>query len=412
MNHGGNMASMLSLWRRHVKGVDAKGNPLCAHGGEGRGYTKCSCPIWCDGEINGQRVRCSLDTRDWGRAGRKLADLEHDIERGLETRTVEKAKAAFLEHCEIEPSTRRKYTRWSNYLTEFAEAHEVDTVSRFTLTKLDQYRATRKVNALTWSKELQFLRSFFSFCQARRWTDENPAKAMKMPPDPKPGERPPYTRDEIAAILVACDRFGRHSYERLRARAIILLLRFYGLRLSDAATLQRARVKDGQIMVRAMKNGQLLWLPLYSEVWHALECLPMPKDAKPDCPYFFWSGNGDKESIVKQIERTLLRMFEKSGVANAQAHRFRHTLATEILSKGGTIEDAANILGDDPETIRKYYLKWSPQYQARTMAIMAAIHGTPMAQLKNSALSPLFSVDSVVAKVGVEPTRTVKCARF
>ncbi len=61
-------------------------------------------------------------------------------------------------------------------------------------------------------------------------------------------------------------------------------------------------------------------------------------------------------------------MFAKSGVRDAQAHRFRHTLATQILVAGGTIEDSANILGESPEIIRKHYAKWSTKYQRRTEA--------------------------------------------
>src|ERR1043165_8602428 len=59
---------MLSFWRRHLKS--------CSHGKKGRSHTKCSCPIWCDGEIDGRRYRHSLETCDWQRAIRKLAALE------------------------------------------------------------------------------------------------------------------------------------------------------------------------------------------------------------------------------------------------------------------------------------------------------------------------------------------------
>jgi hypothetical protein len=50
------------------------------------------------------------------------------------------------------------------------------------------------------------------------------------------------------------------------------------------------------------------------------------------------------------------------GVYEAAAacpHRFRHTLATEVLEVGGTIEEAADILGDSEAIIRKHYVKWS-----------------------------------------------------
>ena len=47
-------------------------------------------------------------------------------------------------------------------------------------------------------------------------------------------------------------------------------------------------------------------------------------------------------------------VFRKSGVKDAHVHRFRHTLATEVLVSRGSIEDAANILGDSPAIIRKH----------------------------------------------------------
>ena len=59
---------MLNLYRRHLK--------TCPHRKKGQSYTKCGCPVWCDGDLNGKRYRQSLGTRDWGRAGRRLAKLE------------------------------------------------------------------------------------------------------------------------------------------------------------------------------------------------------------------------------------------------------------------------------------------------------------------------------------------------
>ena len=48
-------------------------------------------------------------------------------------------------------------------------------------------------------------------------------------------------------------------------------------------------------------------------------------------------------------------MFKKSGVKNAHAHRYRHTLATRLLEQGATFEEVADILGNSPEVVRKHY---------------------------------------------------------
>ena len=112
------------------------------------------------------------------------------------------------------------------------------------------------------------------------------------------------------------------------------------------------------------------------------------------------------------MDETLQSVFRESGVRNGVPHRFRHTLATEILVKGGTIEDAANILGDSPATIRKYYAKWSVAYQNRTVEILQRVHGTSVAHMENQFETRLFSTVMMVPEVGLEPTRPVKCAGF
>jgi integrase len=180
-----------------------------------------------------------------------------------------------------------------------------------------------------------------------------------MPKNIKPTDKDPYTRNEVIKILAACDQMGRGPYERLRAKAMVLLLRYTALRISDVATLARDRVRNGEIYVRTMKNGNPVRLPVHPELQSALESLPAPRGADSECKYFFWSGNGTPRSMIRDATRTLAAVFAASGVKSAHAHRFRHTLATEILERGGTFEDAAEILGNSPTIIRKHYAKWS-----------------------------------------------------
>jgi site-specific recombinase XerD len=296
----------------------------------------------------------------------------------------------------------RKYKRVLDLLTSFAEGQSIVTIDQFSLDRLDDYKLTRKLCALSWQKELQLLRTFFEFCLEREWVARNPAKKMKMPPEPKPKPRLPYTKDEVIQILTACETFGKGSYERLRAKAMVLLLRFYGLRVSDVATLRKDRIKGDQIFLHALKNGAHIWLPLYPGVKFALDCLPLPQGASADCPYFFWTGFGARDGHIKTVDRTLQAVFAKSGVPSAHSHRFRHTLATEILVQGGSIEDCANILGDSPEIIRKHYAKWSPEYQRRTVEILGRVLGTYTARGNFAPISPALSTDRLVLEVGVE----------
>ena len=50
--------------------------------------------------------------------------------------------------------------------------------------------------------------------------------------------------------IAAADSFGNYPYERLRARAMLLLLRYYGIRISDVATMRKDSVTGGEVTVR------------------------------------------------------------------------------------------------------------------------------------------------------------------
>ena len=60
----------------------------------------------------------------------------------------------------------------------------------------------------------------------------NIARDVDMPTGIKPKEVKPYSASEMAQILKTCDQFGQQDYERRRARAMVLLMRYVGLRIS------------------------------------------------------------------------------------------------------------------------------------------------------------------------------------
>jgi len=401
---------MLTVERRHITGC-----PIKPKGG--RVLNKCTCPLRAAGTVKNERIRKTLDTCNLDIAWRKVRAMESELESGKVRKPFDEAVEAFLSGRSVEPSTLRKYNRIMSRLSEFAIGYHIGTVDQLRLDHLDPYRESRGLCDLSWQKELQLLRTFLDFCRKRKWCEENVAKDMDMPRDPKPKEREPYTRDEIIAILAAADSFGLYPYERLRARAMLLLMRYYGLRISDVATLRKDAVKGAEISLRAVKNGRSLWHELYPVVRQALETLPLPNGASADCPYFFWTGLGDRDGHIKRVDRTLQAVYRKSGVKNAISHRFRHTLATEILVNGGTIEDAANVLGDSPAVISKHYAKYSSEYQHRTKTLLRKVHQATLDTIVTHDYESDANVlktlaKQVVAEVGLEPTRTVKYGRF
>jgi integrase len=178
---------------------------------------------------------------------------------------------------------------------------------------------------------------------------------------------------------------GRSSYERLRARAMVLLMRFAGLRISDVSTLSREHIQENYIVKRAVKNQAKLRIELQPVVRQALEALPHPKAAPRDSKLYFASGAATVRTLVKSAEKTLAAVFRRAGVEGAFAHRFRHTFASELLGKGESIEVVAAILGDTPAIIRRHYEKWTPEFQSRKDRATRNIHGTNLEQAEDTA---------------------------
>jgi site-specific recombinase XerD len=88
------------------------------------------------------------------------------------------------------------------------------------------------------------MRTFFAFCVESEWIAKNPATKVKSPKNVKPKPIEPYTSNEIIKILAACDG-PSNPIARLRARAMILLMRTIGLSVMDVKTLERSAIYDG-----------------------------------------------------------------------------------------------------------------------------------------------------------------------
>jgi site-specific recombinase XerD len=368
------MRAMLTLQRRHSE--------KCPDKKKGPNYLKCRghCAIRICGMQNGKRVRTSLKTRDIRRAARRLAEMDEEAV-GRPRKTLGDAINAFhAQHAEHAQETKRKYKRVLAYLAEYCGSQQLRYVDQIIVEGMDGYALWRSKTNWTWIKEIEILRQFFAFCIDREWTHKNPAKALKRPRLQEANDVQPYTQEEIVRMIAACDFIGRGSYERLRARAMVLLMRFVGLRISDVVTLSRDHIKGTRIEKRAEKNGRWIRVKLPSEVLRALDALPHPKAAPRDSHDFFGGGQASQRSLVKGAWRTLAAVFKRAKVEKAHPHRFRHTLASEILGKGGTIEDVAGILADSPATIRRHYAKWTPEYQARQDRVIGLVHGTDLAQ--------------------------------
>ena len=361
---------MLTIYRRH--------KTSCGHRAKGRSYRGCRCPIWVDGTSGGKEIRRSLGELNWDRASKWLLEQEAAgkiQEEKSDEITIEQAKKNFLADAEarkLKDSTIDRYRIVFRQLEAFAAKEHLQLLGELDTAALNRFRGSWKGNSgLADLKKLERLRSFFKFAVANDYIHRNPATAIRNPKI-RPNPTLPFTSEEMVAVLARCAkhiaeaRSDRRNHAR-RLRVLVLVLRYTGLRISDAIGCAVARLKDGKLFLYTAKTGQHVYCPLPAFLVSELENLPRVTDR-----YWFWTGNGKLETARKKWSEALADLFEKAEIDGGHAHRFRDTFAVELLNSGTPIELVSILLGHASVRItEKHYNPWNRARQEQAEADVA-----------------------------------------
>jgi len=338
----------------------------CKHKGN-KFYRGCKCSKWL--YVPRTRRRVSAQTRSWATAEHKAKALAaSDAPVNPDRQTIQAAVAAFLDDKETQNlavvSLRKHRLIFNKELLTFCNKAGIVYLDELTLTQLERFRAGLDDAPGTIKKKLEFVRSFLRFCVLHNWLTKNPAVGLSRI---KVSVQPtvPFTQDEFTKLLDTIPTMytasrglnGKTSeYLRARLRAMVLLLRWSGLRIGDAANLKRSRLSDDDnLMLYTAKTGTHVYVPLPPDVASELRALP---NSSPE--YFFCSGNGSVRSVTANWQRKLDGLFKKADLKRrAHAHQLRDTFAVEMLLAGVTIEQVSMLLGHSSVKItEKHYAPW------------------------------------------------------
>jgi integrase/recombinase XerD len=176
----------------------------------------------------------------------------------------------------------------------------------------------------------------------------------------------PYSRDVLPRVLAACDQYPDKK-NAVRLRALTLLLRYSGLRGTDAVTLTKHLIKDGVLMLRTAKTGTDVRVPLPQIALDALAAIPTDN-------YYFWSGHSTKKSCVGDYQRAFKRLYEIAKVENGHMHRWRDTFAVELLLARVSLEQVSILLGH--QSIKVTERHYAPWVKARQEQLETAVRET------------------------------------
>jgi integrase/recombinase XerD len=388
---------MLITYRRHER--------RCAHRPKRRKHRHCQCPVWVDGHLNPGRIHKSLRTRDWQKAQAIVREWEALGEQSAPTikselKTLEHAWKHFIADLEarnLSKATICKYRLLSWTMQEYAIQHGFRFLRQLDLETLRDFRMGWRDGPLSSTKKLERLRAFFRFAVESKWVENNPAAKLKAP---KSSQRPtlPFTVDEMVRILAALDPYydqmassGKDSARRLRA--LVLLLRYTGMRIGDTVRLTYDKINGNKLFLRTEKTGVPVYTVLPDFVVRAIDAIPRVTPT-----HFFWNGTSSIDGVLGSWQKRLRKLFRLAKVTDGHAHRFRDTFAAELLLAGVPIERVAILLGHQSVKVtERFYAAWTEVRQRQVEAdLERAWARDPIVRLEMNDTQPLRSKTEAV----------------
>jgi site-specific recombinase XerD len=150
----------------------------------------------------------------------------------------------------------------------------------------------------------------------------------------------------VQRVLDQCER---DSPDGKRNYAVLLLLARLGLRACEIVALSLDDIDwdNGRITIRC-KGGRWAQLPLPADVGEAIAIYLRAGRPRCVCRHVFLRhraplrGFGDSITVSTIVRRALIR----AGIDSARkgAHLFRHTLATDLLREGASLDEIGELL--------------------------------------------------------------------
>ena len=345
----------------------------------------------------GRDFRFSAKTRSW----KKAEDLKDKIEdffdpvqnelRKLKNAqqasriTVAEAVETYIADAatrNLARSTQKKYKQlFRKNMLDWAAQHGIQFLDDWSTARLTQWKASwLSLAPLTKRKTQERVMTFFAFCISQGWLTKNPALLLS-PITVKQKPTGYFTSDQFEKLLTATSLFGWGSRDGKaaiwaeRLRVMLLLMRWSGLRIGDAVTLERSRLVGNNIFLYQAKTGTPVYVPLPPNVAQKLRNVPPGKN--PNARYFFWTGI-NREAAARGWGNSFRRLFKLADLREddgspkrCHPHMLRDTFAVENLLAGMPMDQVSILLGHSSIKItEKHYAPFVP---ARQQQIISAV---------------------------------------
>lgn len=283
----------------------------------------------------------------------------------------EKVISEFLTFLKIEKQysqlTLDNYQQKLMFFQEFIDANQI-TEKNFSVLNVDLLILKNFVFELhknhfkisTIRNYISTLKSFYSFCIFKDYLKTSPAKHLDYPKEEKRLPKIMYTDEfkNFMRTIKEAEKFSR------RNKALFFLLYSTGIRVSEITNIKINDLDFEQMSLLVHGKGQKQRLiPLNQEVILLLKNYMMIdrdgqlKDKETE---FLFISNKGTPLTTRGIRHVTTTITQKSAmILNVTPHKFRHTLATNLLNQGMDLRYVQEILGHEHLNTTEIYTQIS-----------------------------------------------------
>lgn len=254
------------------------------------------------------------------------------------SRNLDDLLEAYISAMQIGGLSEKTIARYTYLIRRMMEAVNVPT-RNITVYHLRQYLAKEKARGIsdrTLESTRQVFNAYFNWLFREKLIDDNPvanlgaikyAKKIKIV----------FTDVDIERMKFCC--------KTLRDRAIVSFLLSTGCRISEMCRLNRDDVDMNALECRVLGKGNKERTVFLAPVCAMLlrEYLSQRVDALPA----LFIGRGSNRLSPNGVRKMLEGLEAESSVEHVHPHKFRRTLATNLIRHGMPIQEVAAILGHE-----------------------------------------------------------------
>lgn len=266
--------------------------------------------------------------------------------------------------------TLKGYETFRRKMLNWAASKSIVNLGDVTPDALDAWVASWQDARATQAMRVSRLKSFLTWAFHLKKIEDNPAVMLRpIRSEVDAEETQPLTAPQFAELIAATYKYDadrRVDKDRFGAdlRAIFMVQRWTGLRLSDVLMLPRSRVRGNRITTKTQKTGDQFEQVVPVAVIEALDAVPVRKTMHAD--QFFWSRVCDHRTLagmwtprIRRMNKYVSFKDDHGEPMSFHSHMLRDTFAVELLLAGVALEKVSKLLGHKSIRVtEKHYAPW------------------------------------------------------